>query len=230
MPKASKNPTNCDIRDATDSAYASISEDDLQWRLLVLEQGLSQLGQAILLLSSRGEVVFSSSAAACILAENDGLGIIEKNLVAAYEADNKRLLETIQLAFEKDATPEQFVKHTLHIHRPSNKQPYHLRIMQLPKCSPLDRRVGHEVMVILRDLDANYSGWCKRLKEQFNLTPRECECTILLTEGRDLKEIADRMNLRHETMRQHLKSIFKKMNVQKQHELVSLALDYRRKR
>jgi DNA-binding CsgD family transcriptional regulator len=53
---------------------------------------------------------------------------------------------------------------------------------------------------------------------------------ILLTERRDVHELAEVMEVSIETIRQFIKNIFKKMDVQKQHELVSLALEYRRNR
>jgi DNA-binding NarL/FixJ family response regulator len=52
----------------------------------------------------------------------------------------------------------------------------------------------------------------------------------LLTEGRNIKEISTVMSIAEDTARQYLKNCFKKMEVNKQHELVCLALDSLRKR
>jgi DNA-binding NarL/FixJ family response regulator len=45
-----------------------------------------------------------------------------------------------------------------------------------------------------------------------------------------VQEVAEVMEICTETVRQYLKSVFKKMDVRKLHELVSLALEYRRNR
>jgi len=62
------------------------------------------------------------------------------------------------------------------------------------------------------------------------MSPREIQCVVLLTERRSVQEVAEVMEICTETVRQYLKSVFKKMDVRKLHELVSLALEYRRNR
>lgn len=202
----------------------------LQWRVTVLEQGLSQLGQALLILSQTGEPIFTSANAENLLEDDDGLSITNSGLTASANADQLGLELMISLVTgqSNDLVSERNL--TLHIQRPSGKQPYHIRMMPLE----MPKQFGHDqekqIIVIIRDLDANFSGWCARLKETYQLTPRECECTILLTENHPHTEISKRMNISDETLRQHMKNIYKKMGVQKQHELICNALEYRRKR
>jgi DNA-binding CsgD family transcriptional regulator len=93
-----------------------------------------------------------------------------------------------------------------------------------------ERREGHSVFILIKDLNQNIERWANRLKSSFDLSPREIECVVLLTERRDVEEIAAVMEISIETVRQYIKSMFKKMDVRKQHELVSLALEYRRNR
>lgn len=206
--------------------------DELQSKqvsLIILEQVLCQLGQAVILVNERAEILFASTAARGILAKKDGLALVGQQLGAVYQPDNIRLQETITFVVPNLSciTPRH---KTLHVHRGLSARPYLLTVVQMPKLHGFEKHHGHVAMVILRDLQANYQGLMNRMKRNFELTPRETETAILLAEGRDCKEISALLNLSLQTVRQHLKSVFRKMNVNKQHELVCLTLELTRKR
>lgn len=197
------------------------------WHGKILEQGLDQLGQAIIIVSCRAEVLFTSISAETLLENHNGLNIINNSLVADLIPDNQRLQKAIQNAINGNHTQENSV--SLYIHRNQQDKPYYLSISQLPKQTD-ERRDGHHALILIKDLEINYERWADRLKSGFNLSPREIECVILLTERRSVQEVGEVMEISTETVRQYLKSIFKKMDVRKLHELVSLALEYRRNR
>ena len=87
-----------------------------------------------------------------------------------------------------------------------------------------------QALVIIHDTNTNHMAWYDRLQARFQLTPRECECTMLLTDGYGMAEIAERMNISMQTLRQHLKHAFNKTGTHKQHELVGIVLQMQRKR
>jgi DNA-binding CsgD family transcriptional regulator len=197
------------------------------WRTKMLEQGLTQLGHALLLVSSRGEVQFASESAEMMLTKDCGLSIIDQKLVAEQEPDNIRLQNAIQTAIDSNCPQENSIG--IYIHRTQFPRPFYLVLTRLLKPGE-DRREGHSVFILIKDLNQNIERWATRLKASFDLSPREIECVVLLTERRDVDEIAEVMEISIETVRQYIKSMFKKMDVRKQHELVSLALEYRRNR
>lgn len=197
------------------------------WHSKILEQGFDQLGQAVIIVSSRSEVLFASKAATLLLENNNGLSVVNSNLLADLVPDNLRLQKAIQTAIDANLTQDTSVG--LYIHRSQQPKPYYLSISRLKK--QLDeRREGHSALIVIKDLELNYERWSERLKKGFNMSPREIECVILLTERRSVDEVAEVMEICTETVRQYLKSVFKKMDVRKLHELVSLALEYRRNR
>ncbi len=55
-----------------------------------------------------------------------------------------------------------------------------------------------------------------RIMEAFGLTPREAQLSLHLSRGKDLVEFADSHFLTKNTVRSHLKQLFKKMGVNKQ--------------
>jgi DNA-binding CsgD family transcriptional regulator len=199
---------------------------DQKWQVRILEQGMAQLGQAMLIVSCRGVVVFSSKAAEKLINANVGLSVMGQQLVADLAPDNTRLQEAIESATQEDNQGNTF---GVYIHRMDGTRPLHLSISRMPKTDE-ERRYGHHVLILIKDLNLNQTFWADRLKEEYKLSPREMQCVSLLSEGRDLKDVAEIMEIGMETVRQYMKNIYKKMGVHKQHELVSLALEYRRNR
>ncbi|MGB7814847.1 MAG: helix-turn-helix transcriptional regulator [Methylotenera sp.] len=203
------------------------AEIDSVWRIKMLEQGLAQLGQALLIVSGRGEVLFASETAEALLTSQCGLSIVNQKLVAELEPDNFRLQTAIQTAIDAHHSHENSIG--IYVHRNQHPRPYYLAVSRLSKHGE-ERRDGHNVLILIKDLSLNFERWAERLKVEFDLSPREIECVVLLTERRDVHEISEVMGICAETVRQYIKSVFKKMDIRKQHELVSLALEYRRNR
>jgi DNA-binding CsgD family transcriptional regulator len=197
------------------------------WQAKILGQGLDQLGQAMLIVSCRGEVVFASKAAEAILEANRGIRIENGKLIADMTPDNMRLQEAIQCAIQEDL--DEGLAATLYVHHNGNSRPINLTISKIPK-NEEERRQGNHALVLMKDLNLNQTFWADRLRDEYRLSPREMQCVTLLSEGRDLKDLAALMEIGIETVRQYMKNIYKKMGVHKQHELVSLALEYRRNR
>lgn len=205
----------------------SQSNQDNSWRIKMLEQGLAHLGQALIIVSSRAEVLFASSAAEVLLKNQHGLHVLNQQLTADLAPDNTRLQNAIRTAIDANHTQENSI--SIYVHRNQHPKPYYLSISRMQKQVD-ERRDGHSVLILLKDLSLNYEYWTDRLSAEFNLSRREVECVVLLTERRSTKEVSEVMGICTETVRQYIKNVFKKMDVQKQHELVSVALEYRRNR
>ncbi|MDP1658307.1 MAG: helix-turn-helix transcriptional regulator [Methylotenera sp.] len=197
------------------------------WHSKILEQGLDQLGQALLIVSSRCEILFTSKSAETLLENHNGLSVVNNHLIADLTPDDLRLQKAIQSAIHQHNDHKYSVG--LYIHRNQQPKPYYLTVSQMQKQAN-EKRDGHNALILIKDLELNYERWAERLKTRFSMSPREIECVVLLTERRSVQEVAEVMGICTETVRQYLKSVFKKMDVQKLHELVSLALEYRRNR
>ena len=197
-----------------------------EWQAKILGQGLDQLGQAMLIVSCRGEVVFKSKAADEILKAGRGVRVENDQLMADMAPDNKRLQEAIQSVIEENSECNAL---GLYVHNGERTRPVNLTISKMPKAKD-ERRNGNHALILIKDLNLNQTFWVDRLKDEYKLSPREVQCIELLSEGRDLKDLSAVMEIGIETVRQYMKNIYKKMGVHKQHELVSLALEYRRNR
>jgi len=199
-------------------------EHDIQKRVSVLEVALSHLGQGIILLSQDGQLLFATDVAQQMVDKGDGLAIKGGKLTGVLEADDARLQALRKTVSESDCQSYR----NIYIHRLEQRKPYLLLVskMQLEA-----EEAGPDgVLIIIKDTHANAAHWQERLKTVFGLTNREADFVVLLTEGRNIKEISIVMDIAEDTARQYLKSSFKKMEVNKQHELVCLAMDSLRKR
>jgi DNA-binding CsgD family transcriptional regulator len=201
--------------------------------LEILMQVLNQLGQATLVVSCDLNVAFLSATAKNILDQSDGLFIANNKLLtstASESAHLKKLLnETVHTCAKNGGRSTNGINAEMYVSRPSNKQPLHLRLVPVTPVHIESSGYG-QVIIMVRDLEANFTGLTKRLQENFHLTPRECECATMLAEGVPLNEIAEQMNISEQTIREHLKHMFMKMKVNKQHELVAKLLRLQRQR
>lgn len=202
-------------------------DHDLKRRVSVLEQGLSQLGQGIILLSKLGHVLFITDVADEMVRKNDGLAVKDGVLTGVLEQDDSRLQSMREIALLSSAQEQNYK--SFYIHRNNQQKPYLLLISKMD-LSASSAEIDEGVLIIIKDTHANAEYWQERLKSIFGLTNREADFVVLLTEGRNIKEISTVMSIAEDTARQYLKNCFKKMEVNKQHELVCLALDSLRKR
>lgn len=196
-------------------------------RQFYLEEALDSLNQALVILDRDWYIVYTSPSAAQILAMKDGLVISGQRMMAALETDNTLLNASLEACCQRDeaAFPQE-----VHILRPSGKIPFKLRInpIHCGEGDDQDRPAG--ALVLILDPQANQQAWYERLIDRYDLTPRECECAILLTEGHSMEEVAGLMGITTQTLRKHLKHTFRKTGTHKQHELVGIVLKLLRKR
>lgn len=199
----------------------------------ILRQVLNQLGLATLVVSHDLDVAFLSTAAKNILDQADGLLLTNNQLQTSMVLENGRLKklldEAVKAGAKNGGRSTDGIDVEMYVSRPSKKQPLHLRMVPVISAHPVSTESG-QVIILISDLEANFTGLIKRLQDNFHLTPRECECALMLAEGEPLGEIAGHMHISEQTIREHLKHMFLKMQVNKQHELVAKLLRLQRKR
>lgn len=96
-----------------------------------------------------------------------------------------------------------------------------------------DALVACQALIVLVDLDRRPLPPEAALRSCFGLTTAEAKLALRFASGDALEHIADELGIAYETSRNHLKSIFAKMDVHRQAELVAVLarlLDGRAKR
>ena len=82
--------------------------------------------------------------------------------------------------------------------------------------------LGARAILILSGVDESEAEQLAMLRQAFRLTPSEARIAVCLAAGKSLEEAAQEMAIAQETVRSHLKSIFRKTGTHRQGELVAL--------
>ena len=118
------------------------------------------------------------------------------------------------------------VVQALSITRPSGRAKLGVLIRAIPLGQWSESRQRPGTVVFLRDPESSGAQPSQELvRRLFGLTRMEAQLALLLTEGLTLDEADEQMNVRRNTARTHLRSIFSKTGVTRQTMLVRLLLN-----
>lgn len=72
------------------------------------------------------------------------------------------------------------------------------------------------------DASSNFEKTCTRISRQYRLSPREIEVFFLLAKGRNRAHIKDELVISDETVKSHIKNIYRKIDVHSQQALIDM--------
>lgn len=202
--------------------HARVDVMDAERRLFAATVDRMLVGTVIL--DGNGNLLKTSAVADEILAENDGLRLAGGALQANYPAEDRELQRLIRQALAGVSTTAEAVAQAMSITRPSGRNKLGLAVRANPMNEWSEGQLWPAVTVFLRDPDRKAHGSVELLRRLFSLTPAESLLALQLVEGLTLDEAAEQLNVRKNTARAHLRSIFSKTNVTRQTSLVSLLL------
>jgi DNA-binding CsgD family transcriptional regulator len=171
------------------------------------------------LLARSGALLACSAAFEHAVAASRVLCLVRGRLQASRPTDQARLgqLLTRVLAGEPPVGAGP-----LRIEIPGRRHGLLLRAVPLRRARELFARLRPAALLTLIDLDARSAGVAEQLRAGWGLTPREAELAMLIGEGQTLCDAAARLGITEQTARTHLKSIFRRMDVDRQSALVRL--------
>lgn len=181
----------------------------------------------IVSLAPNGEIIEMNTEARRILAEKDGIRLAGNTLVADGSQEGRELQRMIkQTLAGKPPGEGPGVVEAMSITRPSGTSKLGVLVKAIPLGQWSESKNRPAVAVFLRDSEANSVQPSHELvRRLFGLTRMEAAMALLLTEGYTLDEAAEKMNVRRNTARTHLRSIFCKTGVTRQTMLVRLILN-----
>ncbi|AYG45397.1 helix-turn-helix transcriptional regulator [Pseudomonas sp. Leaf58] len=185
-------------------------------------QAISRLSVATLVLDESGSVLQVNPVAQDILASADGLKLVGGRLEATYPSDNRELQRLIRAAFSEDAPRGA---EAMSVTRPSGLVNLGLVVESIPSLDWADERGQPAALVYIRDAASKSLASEVVTKQLFNLTRAETALAMELANGLSLEEAAEELNIRRNTARAHLRSIFSKTGVRRQTELVRILLN-----
>jgi DNA-binding CsgD family transcriptional regulator/PAS domain-containing protein len=185
-------------------------------------QAIGRLSVATLVLDESGSVLQVNPVAQEILARSDGLKLVGGRLEATYPSDNRELQRLIRGAFVPDAPKGA---EAMSVTRPSGLVNLGVVVESIPSLDWAEEKGQPAAMVYIRDAASKSLASEAVTKQLFNLTKAETALAMELTNGLSLEEAAEALNIRRNTARAHLRSIFSKTGVRRQTELVRILLN-----
>lgn len=188
-------------------------------------RAMAQLMVGVVVLDQTGQVIESNPAATAILDMKDGLRIVGKQLEAAYANDNRKLQRLIKDALMHPQAAPMSLTDAVSISRPSGQLNWGVVVQSISADQWTEGKQRPSVAVFVRDTEGQAQPPVKLAQQLFQLTPAETALAIELANGLSLDEAAEALDIRRNTARAHLRSIFSKTGVRRQTELVRIFLN-----
>lgn len=183
--------------------------------------GLEFAGTPAIFFDRLGRVTHVNAAAEDLLGVE--LQVFRGELRAASSAETDAIRARMRAVASSDWLRPEIGSEPISIAR-NGAPPILLRVQRLGGSMP-DIFSYAEGIVLLEapeQSDATRQRHKRALQRHFRLSPQEADIAIRLSEGRSLREIADRAERSYQTVRTQLKSIFLKTKASRQIELVSI--------
>lgn len=188
-------------------------------------QAIGRLSVATIVLDESGRVLQQNPVAQEILAGADGLKLVGGRLEASYPSDNRELQRLVRNAFARQGKEAPPIAEAMSIARPSGQVSLGVVVESVPSLEWAESKGQPAVVVYIRDAAGKSLASTAVTKQLFNLTPAETALSLELANGLSLEEAAEALNIRRNTARAHLRSIFSKTGVRRQTELVRIMLN-----
>lgn len=178
--------------------------------------------------SHDGSIIDMNQEARRILEEKDGLWLGGGNLSIDSAQESRELQRMIRqaLAGNTETAASPSVVEAMSVSRPSGRAKVGVLVKTIPLGPWSESKQRPAAVVFLRDPESSAAQPSHELvRRLFGLTRMEAQLALLLADGLTLDEAAEQMNVRRNTARTHLRSIFCKTGVTRQTMLVRLLLN-----
>lgn len=188
-------------------------------------RAMAHLMVGVIVLDEHGDVIECNPMAKVILEMGDGLKIAGKQLEATSALDNRKLQRLIRDALAPRAASKLGVMEAMSVSRPSGKVGWGLVLQVISPDEWTEGKHRPSVAVFVRDAERKAQPPIRLAQQLFQLTAAETSLAIQLANGLSLDEASEVLNIRRNTARAHLRSIFSKTGVRRQTELVRIFLN-----
>lgn len=188
--------------------------------IATLRSTLDRSRYGVVFCDGNGRVKWENRTARRILSRADGLRVIAGRIRAVAHSDNTRLYKAIHEAGQASIGGSSDSGARICVQRNLGRLSYKLALM--PGAQSWNLGDTTEVVIFIADPSAPPITSCKSLMTYYGLTEAEVRVCSQIALGRTVPEIADRFSLSKNTIRTHLKSVFRKCDVSSQVQLMGL--------
>lgn len=183
---------------------------------------LDALSMGIAILNARGNILFGNTALRAIAQTADGIGLRANQISIEHPAQSARLRELIARAGTRSLDGINNAGGSTQVTRPSGKRPYSVMVIRLPQDLPTFAGRQAALLVVVQDPATSPPDISHLLRSLYGLTPREASLAMRLSDGSTLLQVADKLGITEGTARVHMTSVYAKLGVSRQAELVRL--------
>jgi DNA-binding CsgD family transcriptional regulator len=186
---------------------------------LLVAGAMEALSMAVFVCDRLGTVKAMTPAAEALVSKGDALRLRSGRMKGAHAAETHRLTEAIDKAADVVIRPGGPRCSTV-LMRGNAAQPLALDVVPLPK---RDFAFGFEprVLVMMRASESNAARTLLLLQSAYHLTAAEADVALRLSNGQRPENIAATRGVSLGTVRVQIRTIFTKLDVHRQSELVA---------
>lgn len=197
------------------------------------DRTMAQLSLGTIILDEHRQVLRMNQIAANLLAQKDGVRLLENQIHLDRSQDNARLRSMISDAILAQRSGQTQLVQAITIARgqkasagrtPEARTPLNMIVRPVAQTEFSDGQGCASVALFLSDPELPMQASTDILAQLFDLTPAESRLALQLTNGASLEEASAELGISRNTARAHLRSIFAKTCVTQQTMLVSLIL------
>ncbi len=181
---------------------------------------LDAVPQAIFALDGSGRIVFMNAPAGLLVGSGDGLLTDNGHLACRLRSQQALLDRLIEGALT--AGVDAVRGGWLRLHRASGRRPYLALVSQFAGGEELLDEFRPKLLVIVNDPDRATMTDDQALRDLYGLTDAEARVAVALASGHSVQSAAECLNISAETLRSHLKHVFRKLGVARQQDLVRI--------
>lgn len=191
--------------------------DNLRRRAGDLSAVTGALRLAIIVVTAGAHLVYANRAAEEVLRAADGLRIRAGRLEATFATTDTTLQHSIRAALtHRDAPPSGS---SLLCERGCNAQPYLVEVLPI---DPADSSGPTRRAMVVIDPGSESRTAATLLNRHYGLTASETRIALMVLNGHDIKDTAERMSLSQATVKTHLQHVFDKTGTHRQADIVRL--------
>lgn len=192
-------------------------------RLYAVAMDRMQIGTVVL--NEQGVIVRCNSVAEAIIAENDGIVVVKGKMHAEYVLEDRELQRLIKSGLSTTSRSAPVVTEAISLTRPSGQPKLGVLVRSIHASEVSETNDWPQVAVFIRDPKHQPHPSHELVRRLFGFTSAEVALALLLTNGLTLDEASTELNIRKNTARAHLRSIFSKTGVTRQTMLVRLLMN-----
>jgi DNA-binding CsgD family transcriptional regulator/PAS domain-containing protein len=192
----------------------------------VYAEAMDQLTLATLILDTTGRVIHANALARDLLGQPDRITLAGDRLVFTEPTDAKRFRDAVERAIDARRAVQPGIVEALRVRRALGPGQFAVIVR------PASGRLGTEeptlssavAVFISAETDRAQTPPVETVRKLFDLTRKEAQLAMCLTNGRSLREAAADLDITLNTARAHLRSIFAKTGIDRQARLVRAIL------